>query len=738
MQNEKCRMKNGEGAMQYSSVRLFTIYCSLFTIYCLLFISGCATPKAEVKKSDTPSSTQVIQEETETKEEKKGSITNIQAEALPEATQLTVEADNLLQYTAFKLQDPLRLILELSNIDPGTIKGPIEVEKGVIGTINLYYFPQNNTSRIEIGLKSHAPHEILKPSPNKLVVSIKNPEEKKAEKTGEIASTGEAVIMVRDVKVQKIADKTRVIVKTEGGEPKFSLIKKDELKRLSIEIENATISPQGQKALDTSQVSAFVKRVSSFQHKDKLVRVVAELTDISSYNISREGANIILDIEPPGAEGEAKKIETKEMAAGETKKAESLPGEKKYEGNKISLDFQDADINNIIRLIAEVSELNIITTEDVKGKVTMRLISIPWDQALDIILKTNKLDMVREGNIIRIAPATAIAEERKSLMEAKRAVVESKIVEEEVEELVTESLSISYAKAGELIKNLEKIKSKRGDITIDDRTNTVIVKDTKKKLADMKLLIEKLDKRTPQVLIEARIVEVNRNFSKELGIQWGGGLNMITDTNFPNTIGITGSSVGTSAVSLPAAAGTGTGGAISATLGSVTGASQLDIRLSALESSGRARIISTPKITASDNKEAVIESGRSIPYPTTSSAGTQVQFIDATVSLTVTPHITPDNYISMKIVATKNEADFGQQVQGTPSIIKKKATTEVLIKDGDTTVIGGLYKTTKQESVAGVPWFMKIPVIGWLFKKKADTDLGEELLIFITPKIIRT
>ncbi|MEK6546316.1 MAG: type IV pilus secretin PilQ [Nitrospinota bacterium] len=738
MQNEKCRMKNGEGAMQYSSVRLFTIYCSLFTIYCLLFISGCATPKAEVKKSDTPSSTQVIQEETETKEEKKGSITNIQAEALPEATQLTVEADNLLQYTAFKLQDPLRLILELSNIDPGTIKGPIEVEKGVIGTINLYYFPQNNTSRIEIGLKSHAPHEILKPSPNKLVVSIKNPEEKKAEKTGEIASTGEAVIMVRDVKVQKIADKTRVIVKTEGGEPKFSLIKKVELKRLSIEIENATISPQGQKALDTSQVSAFVKRVSSFQHKDKLVRVVAELTDISSYNISREGANIILDIEPPGAEGEAKKIETKEMAAGETKKAESLPGEKKYEGNKISLDFQDADINNIIRLIAEVSELNIITTEDVKGKVTMRLISIPWDQALDIILKTNKLDMVREGNIIRIAPATAIAEERKSLMEAKRAVVESKIVEEEVEELVTESLSISYAKAGELIKNLEKIKSKRGDITIDDRTNTVIVKDTKKKLADMKLLIEKLDKRTPQVLIEARIVEVNRNFSKELGIQWGGGLNMTTDTNFPNTIGITGSSVGTSAVSLPAAAGTGTGGAISATLGSVTGASQLDIRLSALESSGRARIISTPKITASDNKEAVIESGRSIPYPTTSSAGTQVQFIDATVSLTVTPHITPDNYISMKIVATKNEADFGQQVQGTPSIIKKKATTEVLIKDGDTTVIGGLYKTTKQESVAGVPWFMKIPVIGWLFKKKADTDLGEELLIFITPKIIRT
>lgn len=239
------------------------------------------------------------------------------------------------------------------------------------------------------------------------------------------------------------------------------------------------------------------------------------------------------------------------------------------------------------------------------------------------------------------------------------------------------------------------------------------------------------------MLIEARIVEVNRNFSKELGIEWGGKFNLTTDANFPNTVGVTGSSVGTSVVSLPAAAGSGTGGAISATLGSVTGANQLDIRLSALESTGKARILSTPKITASDNKEAVIESGRQIPYATVSAAGTAIQFIDATISLTVTPHITPDNYISMRIVATKNEADFANQVQGTPSIIKKKANTEVLIRDGDTTVIGGLYKTTKQENIAGVPWFMKIPVIGWLFKKKTDKDDGEELLIFITPKIIR-
>jgi len=444
-----------------------------------------------------------------------------------------------------------------------------------------------------------------------------------------------------------------------------------------------------------------------------------------------------LDIEPPGVA--SKKIEAKQSVSAEAKINDvSLEGGKKYNGRKISLDFQDADITNILRLIAEVSELNVITSEDVKGKVTMRLINIPWEQALDVILKTNKLDMIREGSIIRIAPAVKIAEEKKAFNEAKKAAIEGKVVEEETEELITEIFSISYAKAGDLTKNLEKIKSKRGDITIDERTNTLIVKDIAKKVTEMKSLVEKLDKRTPQVLIEARIVEVNKNFSKELGIEWGGKFNLASDVNFPNTVAVTGSSVGTSAVSLPAAAGLGSGGAISATLGSVTGATQLDLRLSALEATGKARILSTPKITTSDNKEAVIESGRSIPYATVSQSGTQIQFIDATISLTVTPHITPDNFVSMKIVATKNEADFANQVQGTPSIIKKKANTEVLIRDGETTVIGGLYKTTKQENVAGVPWLMKIPIIGWLFKKKSDRDDGEELLIFITPKIIRS
>jgi len=732
---QKLEVRSQKPEVRKEGFLIFTAYCLLLTAY---FFSGCATSKTESKKLDNAASSQKVEEKADQSKREKAALTKVYAEPSADMVQLTIETTDPLQYTAFKLNDPSRLIIDLSNVGLGDIKSPIKVERGVVGAVALHYFEQSNTTRVEIGLSAPISHEISKPASNKIIVSIKS---KSTEENNETTVASGKIITVNSIDVQRLSDgKTRIIVKTDSVEPKFTLIKKEDLKRLSMDVEDARILPQGQKALDTTQVSTFVKKVSSFQHKDKpqpIVRIVAELTEISSYNISRNGTDIVLDIEPPGVA--SKKIEAKQSVSAEAKINDvSLEGGKKYNGRKISLDFQDADITNILRLIAEVSELNVITSEDVKGKVTMRLINIPWEQALDVILKTNKLDMIREGSIIRIAPAAKIAEEKKAFNEAKKAAIEGKVVEEETEELITEIFSISYAKAGDLTKNLEKIKSKRGDITIDERTNTLIVKDIAKKITEMKSLVEKLDKRTPQVLIEARIVEVNKNFSKELGIEWGGKFNLASDVNFPNTVAVTGSSVGTSAVSLPAAAGLGSGGAISATLGSVTGATQLDLRLSALEATGKARILSTPKITTSDNKEAVIESGRSIPYATVSQSGTQIQFIDATISLTVTPHITPDNFVSMKIVATKNEADFANQVQGTPSIIKKKANTEVLIRDGETTVIGGLYKTTKQENVAGVPWLMKIPIIGWLFKKKSDRDDGEELLIFITPKIIRS
>src|SRR3989338_8422087 len=403
-QKTEVRSQKSEVRSQKLKVRSLFAFCLLFSVFCLLFF-GCATPKTESKKISNTASSQKAEEKAEQTKEKKASLTKVYAEPSADMVQLTIETTEALQYTAFKLNDPSRLVLDLSNVGLGDVKSPIKVEKGAVGAVTLHYFEQSNTARVEIGLSAPISHEISKPAANKIIVSIKN---KSAEESSVAVAASGKIVTVNSIDVQRLSDgKTRIIIKTEGGEPRFTLMKKEDLKRLSVDIENAHISPQGQKALDTTQVSTFVK-----------------------------------------------KIKAKQVASAEAKTDDFPEAEKKYIGRKISLDFQDADINNILRLIAEVSELNVITSEDVKGKVSMRLINIPWDQALDVILKTNKLDMIREGSIIRIAPATKIAEERKAFNDAKKAAVESKVVEEETEELITEIFSISYAKAGDLTKNL--------------------------------------------------------------------------------------------------------------------------------------------------------------------------------------------------------------------------------------------------------------------------------------------
>jgi type IV pilus assembly protein PilQ len=279
-------------------------------------------------------------------------------------------------------------------------------------------------------------------------------------------------------------------------------------------------------------------------------------------------------------------------------------------------------------------------------------------------------------------------------------------------------------------------------VEINSRTNTLIVKDTKEKLAEMKRLIDALDKRELQVLIEARIVEVTHSHARELGVQWGGHFNTTTQHNFPNTIGVTGGAGanpnsgqgGGSLVNLPTS-GPATG-AIGLTIGHVNGTALLDMRLMALETAGKGRIVSMPKITTMNNKEALIESGQEVPYQTVSSEGTKTEFKKATLSLKVTPHVTPDKHIRLQIETSKDEPNYAQAIGGVPPIFTKKATTEVIVSDGDTTVIGGLFKDFSSGQNDKVPLFGDIPILGWLFKKKGTTSTGEELLIFITPKVV--
>ncbi|MBI3596133.1 MAG: type IV pilus secretin PilQ [Nitrospirae bacterium] len=431
---------------------------------------------------------------------------------------------------------------------------------------------------------------------------------------------------------------------------------------------------------------------------------------------------------------------TLQPVVGSVKK-EDITVRKRYVGRKVSLDFQDADLSNVLRLLADVSGLNIVIGENVKGKVTLKLINVPWDQALDIVLKMNNLGQVREGNIIRVATLADIAKQQDEEAHAKDARVKA-------EDLITKVIFINYAKADELAATLKKYLSPRGEITVDPRTNTLIVKDIDKEINEAVALVKTLDARTPQVQIEARIVQADTAFAQSLGIQWGvafSGVNKngvfgIQGINSGGTPPAFGTFAPDFAVNLPAAVN-GMGAVPSAgfNFGRFTNYPiNLDLRLSAGELDGLTHTISSPKVTTLNNVKAKIEQGQSIPYPSSSpNTGTTTTFVDANLTLEVTPHITPDQSIIMKVKAARDSLGSFSNPAAGPSIARRSALTEVLVRDRETTVIGGIFEDEKIDTTTGIPFLSRIPFLGWLFKNQTKTDTKTELLIFLTPTIVK-
>ena len=425
----------------------------------------------------------------------------------------------------------------------------------------------------------------------------------------------------------------------------------------------------------------------------------------------------------------------------------SAPRKPKYTGRRVSFEFKDIDIHNLLRIIAEVSKKNIIVGDDVGGKVTIRLRNVPWDQALDVILKTKGLDKEETGNIIRVVKAEQLALERKAAVERREQADESG-------ELKLRLIPVNYADAAEMQDRVKDLLSKRGSVTVDKRTNVLIVKDIADSLARVEGLVRSLDLQTPEVLIEARIVEASSTFSRELGIQWGGQVSFSPATGnptgliFPSTAVVSGGSslniqnpglnaFPNFAVDLPAAVGTGNGAGVGLMFGSAGGAAQLNLRISALENSGQAKTISAPKVTTLDNTAATISQGVAIPFSQFSAGGVNTTFIEAKLELRVLPHVTQDGSVALKIDATNNQPNPGfTGANGQPSISKKEAHTQVMVKDGDTTVIGGIYTRSTSQNENGVPVLSKIPVLGWFFRHRADTDTRTELLVFVTPHIV--
>ena len=416
-------------------------------------------------------------------------------------------------------------------------------------------------------------------------------------------------------------------------------------------------------------------------------------------------------------------------------------GESRYVGRRISLDFQQADISNVLRLIAEVSGFNMVVGEGVKSKVTMKLVSVPWDQALDMILKMNGLGKIRQSNILWIDTLANIAKQQNEEASAKDAKVKA-------EELVDRVFYIRNLQAMELMTSLRQYLSPRGLMQMSQGTNALIVRDTESKIGVIKQLVDGLDLEVPQVQIEARIVQADTTYSRSLGVQWGIqnvnqlGSNAVANFRTGNT-GPFGGQTSNFLVNLPATVGglTSTPG-VGFTIGRTDGA-LLDVRLSAGELLGLSKVIASPKITTLDKREAKISQGESIPFQTTSLQGTQTTFVDANLELNVTPQITSRDpkevgkLIMMKVRATRNAVGARSNPAG-PSIDRREATTQVNIRDGETMVIGGVFIDTQNNSVVGIPYLSRVPVLGWLFKQKTEAVAKQELLIFLTPSIVKS
>lgn len=582
-----------------------------------------------------------------------------------------------------------------------------------------------------------------------------------------------AATRIVSVKFDDAADRTRIRVGV-VGRPIFKTLREGERTRI-LEFSNAQIDPAIERTLDTSEFPSAVQIVSSFQAPPpgERVRVVVTLNEQVGDDVIIEGNSVVWAFNKPAASSAvvsavppppkwAAPIQpapvkfsqpkaavytgTAQAGFGATRRPKAK--KRRYTGRRINIDIKDGDIHNILRLLAKEGNVNIVTSDDVKGTVTVHLKLVPWDQALDIILRTKSLGMVREGDIIRVAPAKVLAEERDLALRALE-------VKEKLKPLRVKLISVNYASASDLLPRVRSVLSERGKAEFDKRTNTVIVNDVIENVEAAEDIISRLDTQTPQVLIEARIVEVNTVNVRQFGIQWGGqallspALGNETGLRFPSVVGLRGGaddvqtpSTGTATtpnfiVNLPAQAGAGSGGVLGMTFGSIDGAFNLNVRLSALENRGTVKIVSSPKITTLDNKKATISQGVSIPISQVSAAGTQTVFFDADLKLEVTPQVTQDGNIYLQLLVENNTPDF-QNVgaRGDPTILKKEAETELLLKDGDTTVIGGIYSSNAGTNTSEVPYLASIPILGALFRNYQENDRRTELLIFITPRIV--
>ena len=493
----------------------------------------------------------------------------------------------------------------------------------------------------------------------------------------------------------------------------------DKLGKVNIEFHNTNIIEDLLYKLDVTDFGTIVSSIETFK-EGRNARLVIDVDTHFTFSHRQKNNLFILTVKE------------------KTKKAPGyLSDSEDFTGRIISLNFQDIPVRTVLQIIADYNEFNLIASDTVTGNITLRLDGVPWDQALDIILKVKGLDKRMQGNILMVAPSNELAAREAQNLQAQQQV-------EELASLYSEYVQINYAKASEiadLIKNEDtSILSSRGSVSVDERTNTLLIRDTAKIIEDIKRMVNILDIAVRQVIIEARMVTVKDNINEELGIRWG-----VTDTdgqyatsgslegvNSANSASVPGLSDRLN-VNLPVV---NPAGVLAFQVARLTDGTILDLELSAMEKENKGEIIASPRITTANQKEAYIEQGVEIPYQEAASSGaTATQFKKAVLSLTVTPHITPDNKIILDLVVTQDTVSDVQSGQA-PAIDTQRIGTQVLVNNGETIVLGGIYQQAIISTISKVPVLGDIPYVGWLFRNSNQFNEKKELLIFVTPRIV--
>ncbi len=640
----------------------------------------------------------------------------------------------------FAVANPARIALDLPNTANALGRSSQDIGEGDLRSMNIVQGADR--TRVVLNLRRSLPYETSVDG-RRIVVTLSEPAVVAPTPGGQVAQFAEGKAdtkhAVRDVDFRR----------GRGGEGRVVVDLSDTNTGIDIRTQGqniivdflATALPENlRRRLDVVDFGTPVNSVSTFPQGDN-VRMVIEPKGQWEHNAYQTDTQFVLEVKP--------------VSADPSRAAQRG----RYTGEKLSLNFQNVEVRAVLNVIADFTDLNIITSDTVAGNITLRLKDVPWDQALEIILQTRGLDSRRNGNVIWIAPRDELATREKLALEAQQQI-------NDLEQTRTESFQMNYQKAADVQKLLadpnQRILSKRGSAVVDARTNTLFVQDTPSRLDEVRRLLSKIDVPVRQVMIEARIVEADESFSRNLGVKLGYndntaftrpgppgspvalGTRVLVNGNYQGAgegtlqTPLSGQSFipNTQNVSLPAAGLNGfTAGTIAFSIFSNSMQRFINLELTALEADGKGKIIASPRVLTADQVEAVIEQGTEIPYQqATSSGATSVSFRKANLALKVKPQITPEGNVIMTLDVNKDQP--GATTAAGVQINTKHVKTEVLVENGGTVVIGGIYEQNDRTDITKVPFFGDLPLVGWLFKNKSQTNGKTELLVFITPRIV--